>query len=558
MFWGSETSYSPTRRGHCIDRLHKISSNKMAFTLRNVLILDNVASCCAQILQDNGIQADSVAKLSKEELLARIPNYDGVIVRSATKITADVIDVAKNLKIIGRAGTGVDNIDVSAASRHGIIVMNTPAGNTLSAAEHTCAMMCAMSRYLPQGHMSLKEGRWDRKLFMGNELNGKTLAIVGLGKIGKEVATRMQSFGMTTIGYDPIIPASEAAEFNTEWMELEQLWSKADYITVHTPLIPQTRGLLGEKTFPLCKPGVRVINVARGGIIDEAALLKALESGQCGGAALDVFEQEPPTNSALIQHPKVVCTPHLGASTEEAQLRVAMEIAEQMVDAVNGKSLFGAINAHALSNALKPETKPLVSLGECLGAVATALCGQVTNQTQVQVITYGDSLKQAGSYLGAAVTVGLLRNSTSNGMNLVNAGVLAKEIGIQIATNHQDCSPVPLTSPCVSVVITVNGASHKISGSVMNGSPVLLEIDDAVFVSGVMLQGNMLVYNTQAGAAAFPAIASVLSASNQILSYGTTPPSNNGSWSAIQLASPLPSVDSLKQHASFAAQLSLS
>ncbi|XP_033639770.1 D-3-phosphoglycerate dehydrogenase-like [Asterias rubens] len=531
--------------------------NKMAFTLRKVLVLDNVASCCAQVLQDNGIQADSVAKLSKEELLAKIQNYDGVIVRSATKITSDVLDVAKNLKIIGRAGTGVDNIDVTAASRHGVIVMNTPAGNTLSAAEHTCAMMCAMSRYLPQGHMSLKQGRWDRKLFMGSELHGKTLAIIGLGKIGKEVATRMQSFGMTTIGYDPIIPASEAAEFNVEWMELEQMWPKADYITVHTPLIPQTRGLIGEKSFPQCKTGVRVINVARGGIIDEEALLKALESGQCGGAALDVFEQEPPTNLALVQHPKVVVTPHLGASTEEAQLRVAMEIAEQFVDAVNGKSLFGAINARALSSALKPETKPLVSLGECLGATARALYGEVNQQTEVQVITYGEGLKNAGSYLGAAVTVGLLKSATSNGINLVNAGVLAKEVGVQLATSHQDAAPANLPGALVSVLVTLQGVRHVLSGSVMNDRPVLLEIDGGVFASGVVLQGNMLVYQTQVSATVFPAIASVLSTTNQILSYGTTMPSKNSSWSVIQLASPLPSAESLKQHVTFAAQLSL-
>ncbi|XP_013409158.1 D-3-phosphoglycerate dehydrogenase-like [Lingula anatina] len=362
----------------------------MALTLKKVLISDEVDPKCVQILQANEVDVVKDTKLTKEQLIQEIPKYDGLIVRSATKVTADVIAAASKLKIIGRAGTGVDNIDCDAATKKGIIVMNTPGGNTLSAAELTCTMVCALSRQVPQANDSLRAGRWDRKKFMGSEIFGKTLAIVGLGRIGKEVATRMQSFGMRTIGFDPIIPADVVAEFGVEWMSLEELWPLADYITVHTPLIPKTKNMINAEVFSKCKKGVKIINVARGGIVDEEALLEALNAGKCGGAALDVFIQEPPKDFTLVQHPLVVSTPHLGANTTEAQSRVAEEIAQQFVDAMQGKSLFGALNAQALSNALSPATQPWVTLGEALGRLAASLAGEVNSNTQVQVITYGE------------------------------------------------------------------------------------------------------------------------------------------------------------------------
>lgn len=526
----------------------------MAFALSKVLISDNVSPRCAEILQKNGITVDTKTKLTKEDLINEIPNYDALIVRSATKVTADVIDAAKNLKIIGRAGTGVDNIDVNAASRKGVIVMNTPGGNTMSAAEHTCSMICCMSRNIPQAHMSMREGRWDRKLFMGQELYGKTLGIVGLGRIGKEVALRMQSFGMTTIGFDPIIPASVSAEFGVEWMKLEDLWPKVDYVTVHTPLIPQTRGLLNDKSFAQCKKGVRVVNVARGGIIDEAALVRALESGQCGGAALDVYEEEPPTNQSLIQHPKLIATPHLGASTDEAQVRVAVEIAEQFVDAVKGVSLVGALNARALENALKAETKPWVAVGEGLGATASTLTGQANSQTEVQITTYGDALKDAGSYLTAAVSMGLLKAQTTDStLNLVNSAVFNKEIGIQVAVSHQDQAPGSLTA-ALSILVKSNGLSHKLSGTVLGNAPVLCEIDGATFVTAVVLQGNVILYNSDANGKTFSLVTGELS-NSQILAYSSTAPSDSNVWGAIQLEAPLPNITALKPHVKNVVQL---
>lgn len=327
--------------------------------IKTVLISDAVDSSCVKLLEENGIKVDYKLKLSKEQLIAEIPKYDGLIVRSDTKVTADVIN-ASNLKVIGRAGAGVDNIDISAATAKNILVLNTPGGNAISACEMTCALITNLARNIAQAAESMRAGRWDRKLYAGHELYGKTLAIIGLGRIGKEVAIRMQSWGMKTIGFDPLVSAAEAKKFNVEWLDLDKIWPIADYVTVHTPLIPQTRNLIGSKVFEVCKPNLRVINVARGGIIDETALLEAIKNGKCAGAALDVYEQEPPTSpitKELIKNPLVVATPHLGASTGEAQVRVAAEIAEQFValTGVNKKytEYAGVVNQQVLQQLKK-------------------------------------------------------------------------------------------------------------------------------------------------------------------------------------------------------------
>uniref|UniRef100_A0A8C5DDT8 phosphoglycerate dehydrogenase n=1 Tax=Gouania willdenowi TaxID=441366 RepID=A0A8C5DDT8_GOUWI len=318
-------------------------------------------------------------------------NYDGLVVRSATKVTADIINATDNLKIIGRAGTGVDNVDVDAATKKGVIVMNTPSGNTISAAELTCIMLMNLSRNVPQATMSMKQGNWDRKKFMGSELFGKVLGIVGLGRIGKEVASRMQSFGMKTIGYDPITPPEVSASWGVEQMSLEKLWPQCDYITVHTPLMPSTVGLLSDETFALCKRGVKVVNCARGGIIDEAALLRALESGQCGGAGLDVFVEEPPKDRSLVNHPNVISCPHLGASTKEAQARCGEDIALQIVDMVKGKNLIGAVNAQVLASTFSQESHQLIKLGEAVGAVLQSCSASPKAPwSHVQITTQGE------------------------------------------------------------------------------------------------------------------------------------------------------------------------
>ncbi|XP_057653013.1 D-3-phosphoglycerate dehydrogenase [Diorhabda carinulata] len=328
--------------------------------IKNVLVADAVDNACVELLKKNSINVTCKYKLSKAELIAEIPKYEGLIVRSDTKVTADVIQAANNLKVIGRAGAGVDNIDINAATAKNILVLNTPGGNAISACELTCSLITSLARNVVPAAASLKAGRWDRKLYTGHELYGKTLGILGLGRIGKEVAVRMQAWGMRTIGYDPIVPATEAKKFNVEALELEEIWPQVDYITVHTPLIPETKNLISEKVLNKCKKGVKIINVARGGIINEKDLLEALKSGQCGGAALDVFEQEPPKDTVtleLIQHQNVVATPHLGASTAEAQIRVAVEVSEQII-ALTGRSekytsTPGIVNRSVLLNITK-------------------------------------------------------------------------------------------------------------------------------------------------------------------------------------------------------------
>ncbi|XP_066602822.1 LOW QUALITY PROTEIN: D-3-phosphoglycerate dehydrogenase-like [Prorops nasuta] len=312
----------------------------MSINIESVLISDPADDSCVQLLTNHGIPVTLKYKLPKDELIQELQKHDALIVRSETKVSADVIAAVPNLRVIGRAGTGIDNIDLVAVTRSGMLVLNTPGGNSISACELTCALISSLARNVAQAVQSLKEGRWDRKLYSGFELYGKTLGILGFGRIGREVAARMQSFGMKIVAFDPLLSDQVAPQLKVEKRELHEIWPVADYITVHTPLIPQTKNFINAETLTRCKRDVRIINVARGDIVDEAALLHSINIGHCGGAALDVFVQEPPKNSVtieLIKHPKVIATPHLGASTEEAQARVAVEIAEQLL-ALSGKS----------------------------------------------------------------------------------------------------------------------------------------------------------------------------------------------------------------------------
>uniref|UniRef100_T1JEE0 D-3-phosphoglycerate dehydrogenase n=1 Tax=Strigamia maritima TaxID=126957 RepID=T1JEE0_STRMM len=295
-----------------------------------VLISDPISQCCIDILKENNIDVTYKPKLPLEEILKEIPEYEILIVRSGTKVTKEVLNVASKLILVGRAGTGVDNVDLDTATRKGVVVMK----------------QCTWRKHnkdIPQACSSMKLSKWERSLFMGTEIHGKTLAIVGLGRVGREVAFRMQAFGMKTIGYDPIVTPEAAKSFGVELFCLEELWPLADFITLHVPLDAQTKHLINDDVFDKCRRGVRVINVARGGIVSEQALLNALQSNKCAGAALDVFAEEPPQNVALIQHPKVICTPHLGANTNEAQLEVSKQMAKQIVEFVNHKALIGVV-----------------------------------------------------------------------------------------------------------------------------------------------------------------------------------------------------------------------
>lgn len=525
-------------------------------SIKTVLISESVDPCCKTILEENGIRVTEKQSMKKDELLAEIKDYDGLVVRSATKVTADVINAANNLKIIGRAGTGVDNVDVDAATKKGIIVMNTPSGNTISAAELTCALLMSLSRNVPQAAMSMKQGNWDRKKFMGAELYGKVLGIVGLGRIGKEVSSRMQSFGMRTIGYDPITPPEVTATWGVQQMSLEQLWPQCDYITVHTPLLPSTVGLLNDDTFAKCKKGVKVVNCARGGIIDEAALLRALESGQCGGAGLDVFVEEPPKNRSLIDHPNVISCPHLGASTKEAQARCGEDIALQIVDLVTGKKLVGAVNAQVLASTFSQESQQLIKLGEAIGAVLQSCTTSQKPFKHVQITTQGDCMKSSTAYMPSSVLVGLLNHESGCCPNLINVLSLAKGSGITVNQTH--CASDGAASGVCKVEIVASGCNYKASGSIQGGVPVLLELSDSVFRQPVFLTGNLLFFRASASPQLLSSVAGVLATEGvEIVSFSAPVDRTGDLWYCVGVSSLLRDLSALKPLVKEAAQLTI-
>ncbi|XP_035532715.1 D-3-phosphoglycerate dehydrogenase [Morone saxatilis] len=525
-------------------------------SIKSVLISESVDPRCRAILEENGIRVTEKQNMKKDELIAEIKDYDGLVVRSATKVTADIITAADNLKIIGRAGTGVDNVDVDAATKKGIIVMNTPSGNTISAAELTCALLMSLSRNVPQAAMSMKQGNWDRKKFMGAELFGKVLGIVGLGRIGKEVASRMQSFGMRTIGYDPITPPEVSASWGVEQMSLEQLWPQCDYITVHTPLMPSTVGLLNDETFAKCKKGVKVVNCARGGIIDEAALLRALESGQCGGAGLDVFVEEPPKDRSLVNHPNVISCPHLGASTKEAQARCGEDIALQIVDMVQGKKLVGAVNAQVLASTFSQESHQLIKLGEAVGAVLQSCTTSKKPFSRVQITTQGDCMKSSTGYMTSSVLVGLLNHESGFCPNLINVLSLAKESGITVNQTH--CVSDGNASDVCKVELTANDCSYKASGSVQGGVPVLLQLGDSVFRQPVSLTGNLLFFKASASPQLLSSVAGLLAAEGVEIESFSAPADRAGDlWYCVGVSSLLRDLSALKPSVKEAAQLSI-
>lgn len=411
--------------------------------MEKVLISDKVHENCEKILKEMGIEVVNSPGLTIDELKSALSDCGGLIVRSATQVTADIIAAGKNLKVIGRAGVGVDNIDVEEASRCGITVVNTPEGNTISAAEQTIGLMFALARNIPQAHDAMKHGEWNRTRFMGTEIRDKTLGIIGLGKIGREVAQRARGLSMEIICYDPLVSNSSAESVGATLMPLEELLPKADYITFHIPDNERTHHMLNRETLALCKKGVRIINCARGGIIDDDALLEALNSGHVAGAALDVFSSEPPDmDSPLVQHENVVVTPHLGASTQEAQQLVAEQIAQIVGDALINENIRNAVNMFPVDRATLQRAKPFVELAEKLGSLqAQVIDGQPESLT---VEFYGDALDHPTGLLTSAVLVGMMRELESGTVNIVNAPILAQERGIRVdemrTTGHDDYS----------------------------------------------------------------------------------------------------------------------
>ena len=454
-----------------------------------ILISDQLEQSCIDILVHEGFTVDSRPGLSPGELHQVVGEYDGLVVRSATKVTAEVIAHAARMKVIGRAGTGSDNIDIEAATRRGILVMNTPGGNTVSAAEHTVSMLLSLARNIPQAHMSLVRGEWERKKFTGTEVFEKTLGVVGLGKIGREVASRCMGLGMKVLGYDPVLAPDAASRLGIGLVNLPELFRRADFITVHTPLTPETKGLLNDETIARCKKGVRIVNCARGGIVDEKALLRALESGHVGGAALDVFEKEPPKENPLLRHPRVIATPHLGASTEEAQEKVAVQIAHEIADALHGRAYAGVVNGSAMLLTLKEEVRPYITLAEKLGHIAAQLASGKLKR--VTVAASGDIVTSAIELMKAGVLKGILSHSQPEPVNFINAPFLADELGLAVGEMRE---PEGGNYPnLLSVRYVTDSGVKECGGTVFGSSSVRLVTIDG-FRFEVRPEGDLLVY----------------------------------------------------------------
>ena len=402
--------------------------------MAKVLVSDKLHEQGIEILKNaENIDVDVKVGMSKDELKEVISDYDGIVIRSATKLTRDILEHASNLKAIGRAGIGVDNVDIPFATEKGIVVMNTPQGNTITTAEHTISMMMALSRNIPQATASLKSGKWEKSKFMGTELFNKTLGIVGLGNIGTIVANRALGLKMKVIGYDPYINEENAAKKGVKLVSLDTLFRESDYITIHTPLTKTTKNLVNKDTFEIMKDNVRIICCARGGIVNEDDLAEAIENGKVAGAAFDVYAQEPPDfNHPLFKSDKFICTPHLGASTKEAQYNVAVAVAEQMVDFLNFGIIKNALNVPSVSSEELQILKPYIKLGEKMGSFITQICKTSCGFTDIHVEYFGEVAKYDVSPITLSVLKGLLTPIMGENVNFVNAPVVAKERGIKI------------------------------------------------------------------------------------------------------------------------------
>lgn len=401
-----------------------------------VLIADQLDVEQLQPLRETGIEVVERAGIPAGELLETIAGFDGLLVRSRTRVTAEVLAAAPRLRVVGRAGTGVDNVDVAAATRAGVVVMNVPGGNVVAAAEHTLALMFALARHVPRAAQALREGRFEQKPFLGVELTGKTLGVVGLGRIGRAVAERARGLGMTVVAYDPIASARAAEEMGVTLLALEEVVARSDWLTVHVPLAPLTRHLVDRRLLSLARPGIRILNVARGGVLDEAALLEALDSGRVAGAALDVFEEEPPRNRALLDHPKVVATPHLGASTVEAQAGVARQIGIQVGTFLTRGVAENAVNLVGTDPRLREEIEPWQTLCRRLGGVAGGLCGP--GLSRIELTVFGEVARFPREALLVEALAGVLRPVAGDRVNQVNAALFAKERGLLVTDERKE------------------------------------------------------------------------------------------------------------------------
>jgi len=458
-----------------------------------VLISDNLAPVGARILQDAGLEVDIKTGLTPAELKGIIANYDGLVIRSATKVTADIIEAAAHLKVIGRAGIGLDNVDVPIASKHGVVVMNAPDGNATTAAEHAIAMMLSLSRNVPQATASLKAGKWEKKKFMGREVTGKTLGIVGIGRIGSIVADRAQGLRMKVIAYDPHMTREMVEKLGVEMVSMEELCQRSDYISVHVPMTKETKDFLSAREFKNMKKDAMLIDCARGGVVDEKALCEALTNGEIAGAALDVFAVEPVTldNNPLLGLDNFICTPHLGASTSEAQENVAVAIAEQMADYLLKGVVRNAVNVPSVSSDVLSQIGPYADLAEMLGAFHMQIAKGGVLEVNLEYI--GDLADMTVSPITVAFLKGLFTPILNDAVNFVNAPLIAKERGVRVVesrTAHSD----DFTS-LLSVKVKTSEGENTLAGTVFGKKePRLVRLN--TFRMEALPMGPMLfVYN---------------------------------------------------------------
>ncbi len=437
-----------------------------------VLISDKMDPNAARIFEERGCKVDVRPGMTPDELKAVIGEYDGLAIRSSTKVTPEILDAATNLKVIGRAGIGVDNVDIPYASGKGVVVMNTPFGNSITTAEHAIAMIMALARQIPAADASTQAGEWPKSAFMGVEVTGKTLGLIGAGNIGSIVAGRALGLKMKVIAYDPFLTEDRAIELGIEKVDLETLLARADFISLHTPLTDQTRNILSRENLEKTRPGVRIVNCARGGLVDEEALKDLLESGHVAGAALDVFVQEPARESPLFGTPNFICTPHLGASTTEAQVNVALQVAEQMSDYLVDGGVANALNMPSLSAEEAPKLKPYMALAERLGS----LVGQLAhgNLARISIEREGHAAELNGKPITGAVLAGLMKQY-SDSVNMVNAPYLAKERGMEVREIRNEREGVYHT--LVRVTVSTSQGDRSVAGTLFGSeAPRLVEI----------------------------------------------------------------------------------
>ena len=456
-----------------------------------VLALDNLQQVGIDVFANEGIEVDVKGKMTPEELAAVISNYDAVVVRGATKATAATFENASRVKVIGRAGSGTDNIDKVAATKRGVVVMNTPGGNTVTTGEHAIALMMALARQIPQATASMKAGRWEKNKFMGTELTDKVLGVVGLGAIGKVVAERALALKMVVLAFDPYVSKEDAGRLGVEIVSLDELYRRADFVTYHTPLTAETKGMVNAAAIGKMKDGVCIVNCARGALVNEADLLEALRSGKVRGAALDVFGTEPPPpDLPLLAHPNVILTPHLGAATMEAQEKVAVLIAEQICDFLKKGTIRNSVNFPSVAGELLPILRPFLLLGERLGAFHGQLLKSPIREIRVEY--HGEVAKLATDPVTISVLKGLLQYQTEE-VNLVNARMVAEERGIKISESKTTKSE-PYAS-LIRVVAVTEEKPFSVAGTVFGGAAKVVSID--AFPIEADLAGGILMLNNE-------------------------------------------------------------